>query len=297
MTNALFAQAKDQAAILLCEKGIDYSTADIGMMADAYCDASDSGDARAKNLYMSALMLRFWYVVGKLEAKSQSARVEREEFAEWLYESIEYACKYRAWRNPAKKVNARQAINQCIETIRLQKYYVFNHDKNKTNYLSSSLDAQIDMGESQSSRVLDALEDESESWAREKREGALSARGIVQRYVGKKKLIEAIILDTIAFADCQKEVRRKVEFEDSEGVKRQATAIDSEFWPYKCVQSLNELPDDYEDYFLRNYNAVPEEVEAAVEAIRKANNQKLYKYLRSCLAECKKDPKLAEEAF
>ena len=137
-------QSLKYAAILKQCKGIDYETANVNVLADGYCKAMDEGDEQNKNLFISALILRFWFVIKKLQDKSPGMGLEITDFFNWLYEAIEYACKYRAWQDPTKKVNAQQAINQCIETIRVQKYYDLNLQKNKVNQMTFSLDAEFD---------------------------------------------------------------------------------------------------------------------------------------------------------
>jgi hypothetical protein len=61
----------------------------------------------------------------------------------------------------------------------------------------------------------------------------------------------------------------------------------SEFWPYRAVQLLSNLPVDYAAYFKEHYSVFEHELEAAITAIRTANNQKLYRYLRQTLAGAK----------
>ena len=110
-----------------------YEQYSIDELADAYCDATDSNNETLKNIYISALILRFWYTIDKMyNANTVAPSLEHEDFFWWLYEAIEYACKYRGWRDPSKKLNAQQCINKCIETIKLQKYYNLRLDKNKT---------------------------------------------------------------------------------------------------------------------------------------------------------------------
>jgi hypothetical protein len=113
-----------------------YEQYSIDELADAYCDAVDNSNEALKNIYISALILRFWYTIDKMYKSNNVAPcLEYEDFFWWLYEAIEYACKYRGWRDPSKNLNAQQCINKCINTIKLQKYYNLRLDKNKTvNY-------------------------------------------------------------------------------------------------------------------------------------------------------------------
>ena len=59
------------------------------------------------------------------------------------------------------------------------------------------------------------------------------------------------------------------------------------FWPFRCVQILSNLPEDYAEYFHQHYKVVEKEFEAALNTIRAANNQKLYRYLAKTLSGAK----------
>jgi hypothetical protein len=282
--NIAFEQFKAAAKQLKAEEGVDYSEKGrdvIQLMLDRYCLAKDTDDEHRKNLYISGLMLRFWYVISKLQARSPIPGLEYNDFMGWLYEAIEYACKYRAWQDPTKRVNAQQAINQCIETIRVQKYYDLNLQKNKVNQMTFSLDAEFD--EDGESTLLDTLVDEDYETEREYNEGAEAAYALVQSCIDRKKIVEAIILDTIAFNDTQKVTKKVIKGVDFEGNPTKYTQTTSEFWSFRCVQILSNLPVDYASYFKKHYQVLEPELEAALAAIRAANNQKLYRYLAKTL--------------
>jgi hypothetical protein len=283
-----FNMFKSWAEVLLKEDGIDYTekgSAVIDTMATRYVEALDAGDNRTANKYIAGLMLRFWNNVGKLQMKGSGLNLTYDEYVSWLYEAIEYACKYRAWLNPAKNVNAQQAINQCIETIRRQHYYEFNLDKHRANYNSISIDTPLE-GDGNST-LGDTIADSLEGDDHEYLESDLAARSIVQSYITRKKLVEAIILDVIAFNDVEKVTKKVVEGKDPDGTSRKFTQVYKEFWPYRAVQILSTLPATYSDEFGKKYSCNPVEFDKALAAIRSANNQKLYKYLYSTLADAK----------
>lgn len=283
-----FSSFKSWAEVLKKEDGIDYSQKGnevIDLMATRYVEARDAKDDHKACKYIAGLMLRFWHKVSKMQAKGAGLNLTYDDYVSWLYESIEYACKYRAWLNPEKKVNAQQAINQCIETIRLQHYYEFNLDKHRANYNSISFDAPID--ESSSTTIGDTLSDEFTPEGHVARESSLATRSLIQTYINRKKLVEAIILDTIAFNDVNKVTKKVVKGVDAEGNPTKYTQVYSEFWPYRCVQILGNLPTDYEKYFAKAYKINPVEFSAALATVRAANNQKLYKYLDKTLNSAK----------
>jgi hypothetical protein len=106
---------------------------------------------------------------------------------------------------------------------------------------------------------------------------------MVQSCINKKKIVKAIILDTIAFNDVERETKTVIKGQDKDGNPTKETKIYKEFWPFRCVQILSTLPADYATYFKSHYHVLQPELEAALTAIRAANNQKLYRYLEKTL--------------
>jgi hypothetical protein len=256
-----------------------YEQYSIDELADAYCDAVDSDNEQLKNIYISALILRFWFNIDKMyRSNTVAPSLEYEDFFWWLYEAIEYACKYRGWQDPSKNLNAQQCINQCINTIKLQKYYDLRLDKKKAVNYCTSLDAPISDGENDKTlgEVLeseDALGDHSTD----------DAIMLVQSYINKNKIIEAILLDNIAFNDVQKHYKKTIKTTNAEGEDFRYVEHSSEFWPYKLVQIVSKLPTTYKNDFLQRYNISEEKLDSVLDVIDRANNQKLYKYLRLAL--------------
>lgn len=290
MSAESFNMFKSWAITLKEEDGVDYSekgSAVIDLMATRYVEAKDIGDERACNKYIAGLMMRFWNNVGKMLMKDGNLNLGYDEYVYWLYEAIEYACKYRAWLDPSKKVNAQQAINQCIETIRRQHYYGFNLDKHKANYNSMSLDAPVDSGSGDDAptTLLDLVAEElvDENYS----EASLNTRSLIQLYVDRSKIVEAIILDTIAFNDVEKLTKQTVKTVNTEGKVVKRTETYREFWPYRCVQLLGQLPANYAEYFTKHYSVSPKEFAIALEAVHNANNQKLYRYVERTLSSAK----------
>jgi hypothetical protein len=262
-----------------------YEVYSIDELADAYCDAVDTGQEQLKDIYISALILRFWYTIDKMyKANTVAPCLEYEDFFWWLYEAIEYACKYRGWRDPSKKLNAQQCINKCIDTIKLQKYYDLRLDKRKAVNYSVSLNTPVTgEGDADTSKTLeDIIESEDcidDCYADD------DAILLVQSYINRNKIIEAILLDNIAFNDVQKYFKKTIKSKNAEGETVRYTEHSSEFWPYKLVQIVSKLPATYKSYFMERYNISEEKLTAVLDVIDRANNQKLYRYLRQTLAE------------
>ena len=257
-----------------------YEQYSIDELADAYCDAVDSGDTVLKDIYISALILRFWYTIDKMyKANKVAPSLEHEDFFEWLYEAIEYACKYRGWRDPSKNLNAQQCINKCIDTIKLQKYYDLRLDKRKAVNHSCSMETPL--GDDSGKTIGDMLEAEEYVDDHSSDDAIL----LVQSYINRNKIIEAILLDNIAFNDVQKHAKKTIKVVNPDGETTKYVEHSSEFWPYRLIQIVSKLPDTYKNSFMNRYNISEEKLTAILEVIDKANNQKLYRYLDKTLAE------------
>jgi len=260
-----------------------YEQYTIDELADAYCDAVDTNNETLKDIYISALILRFWYTIDKMyKANTVAPCLDYEDFFEWLYEAIEYACKYRGWRDPSKNLNAQQCINKCIDTIKLQKYYDLRLDKRKAVNYCTSMDAPIGgEGDDASKTLGDILEDEDGGYDSSTDDVIM----LVQSYINRNKIIEAILIDNIAFNDVQKHFKKVVKSETVDGETFRYTEHSSEFWPYKLVQIVSKLPATYKKSFMKRYNISEEKLSAVLGVIDKSTNQKLYRYLESCLTE------------
>jgi hypothetical protein len=261
-----------------------YEQYSVDELADAYCDAADAGNETLKNIYVSALLLRFWYTIDKMyKSNTVAPCLEYEDFFEWLYEAIEYACKYRGWRDPSKKLNAQQCINKCIETMKLQKYYDLRLDKRKAVNYCTSMDAPIGGGDGDDAEktIADMLEDEDAIYDH----GTEAVISLIQSYINNNRIIEAILLDNIAFNDVQKHYKKTIKKVNDDGEIVRYTEHSTEFWPYKLVQIVSKLPATYKDSFMERYCISEDKLSTVLEVIDKANNQKLYKYLDKTLSE------------
>lgn len=261
-----------------------YENYSIDELANAYCNAVDTNNEALKNVYISALILRFWFNIDKMyKSNTVAPSLEREDFFWWLYEAIEYACKYRGWMDPTKNLNAQQCINKCIETIKLQKYYNLRLDKRKAVNYCCSMDDPVTSGDKSDSAltIADQLESE-ESYDDHSSDDVMM---LVQSYINRNKIIEAIIIDSIAFNDVQKHFKKTVKTTNHNGDTVRYTEHSSEFWPYKLVQIVSKLPDTYKTEFMSKYNISEEKLTAVMDALSKVNNQKIYRYLERCLSE------------
>lgn len=260
-----------------------YEQYSIDELADAYCEAVDTKNDVLKDVYISALILRFWYTIDKMyRSNSVAPSLEYEDFFWWLYEAIEYACKYRGWQDPTKNLNAQQCINKCIDTIKLQKYYDMRLDKRKVMNCCCSMDSPIGgEGDEAGKTIAETLE--AEEYVDD--HSTDNVVFLVQSYINRNKILEAILIDNIAFNDVQKYYKETIKGKNSAGEDIKYTSYSSEFWPYRLVQIVSKLPASYKSYFMNRYKISEDKLNAVLETVDKANNQKLYRYLEKTLAE------------
>lgn len=262
-----------------------YENYSIDELANAYCDAVDTNNQALKDIYISALILRFWYTIDKMyRANTVAPTLEREDFFEWLYEAIEYACKYRGWKDPGKKLNAQQCINKCIDTIKLQKYYDLRLDKRKAVNHCTSLDAPIGKsdGDDAARTLGDMLESEDHI---DDGEGEIDMLLLVQSYINRNKIIEAIVIDNIAFNDVNRHYKKTVKTKNSYGEDYKYTEHSSEFWRYRLVQIINGLSAEYKVSFASRYKISDSKLTACLEALHRMTNQKIYRSIDRTLSE------------
>lgn len=260
-----------------------YESYSIDELADAYCDAVDTNNETLKNIYISALILRFWSKIDKMyKSNTVAPCLEYEDFFWWLYEAIEYACKYRGWKDPTKKLNAQQCINKCIDTIKLQKYYDLRLDKKKTVNFCTSMDAPICGGDDEESKTLaDTLESDEVV----DDDSTENVRMLVQSYLNNNKIIEAIIIDAIAFNDVNRYYKKTIKTKNSSGEDYKYVEHSSEFWPFRLVQLISKLPSTYKKDFLTRYRISEEKFTAVLDTLDKSTNQKIYRYLDKTLTD------------
>ena len=261
-----------------------YEKYSIDELANAYCDAVDSNNETLKDIYVSALILRFWFNIDKMyRSNTVAPSLEREDFFWWLYEAIEYACKYRGWRDSTKSVNAQQCINKCIETIKLQKYYNLRLDKRKAANYCCSLEDPVNVGDKSDNAM--TIADQLEAEETYDDHSADDVMTLVQSYINRNKIIEAIIIDSIAFNDVNRHYKKTVKTKNCDGEDYKYVEHSSEFWAYQLVRILGKLPSNFKKDFMRRYNISEEKLTAVTDTLSKVNNQKIYRYVERCLSE------------
>ena len=269
----------------------DYQSMSIEELVAGYCQAFDEFNEDKKDQYMGALLLRFWGKINKLYIENQTLQLSHTDYADWIAMSIMMACapENRVWlKNP--KIKPETAINQTLATrFKAQAYYEANLDIKKANYQTVSLATPLGNGSSddEDATLMDILPDENSSL--DYVGGDVATKHIIQSYITKNKIVEAIIFDAIAYNDVEKITSETVKATDSSGNDIKYKRYYHEFKPSMLVKILGDLPEGFSEYFAKKYSVNQEMLDAAVSDIRKCNNTKLYKFLRKALADLKGD--------
>jgi hypothetical protein len=274
--------------LMICARQLSkpYEKYSIDELADAYCEAEDTNNSALQGVYFAALLLRFWYQIPKIYSELQAYRVEHTDCYDGVVDAICQACAAdnRKWQTT--NLSAEQVINQILRTrFKAAKIYEANLQKNAGRHLEVSIDAPVCGGDGDDSEmtVADTLEDENS----ELDINTDAVISLVQSYINRNKVIEAILIDNIAFNDVQKHYKKVVKAVNASGKTYRYTEHSSEFWPYKLIQTVNKLPDTYKIEFMTKYSISEEKLNAVLATIDQSNNQKLYKYLKHAIDDLK----------
>lgn len=254
-----------------------YEDADITDLADNFLAARAIDNQRNMGIYLSAIILRFWYKIDQMYQKVKTCGYDRNDCFDRLYDCIMTAMDYHAWQDPEKHTNAQACINQVLAG-RGVPAMVYEANLQKNTRASVSMDQTID---SENSTTVGDLIPDSKVIDED------PTSGYVQTLIKQDKIIEAIITDTIAYNDVFKHEKKTVKEVKENGEKYVYVDHKSQFWPFKVVQELNQINEKYINYFSDKYTVNIEKLKAAVEALEKANNQKKYKMISYSLVALK----------
>ncbi len=171
---------------------------DITYLADGFCDAVDNNDSVKQNQFISALFVRYWYMIPYIYEKAKGYGFEIEDMTSWLYEGFDKAFKTRGWKNKNMSVSkdekgAEKCINQCITSV-IQSHFKFMYtQKRRQSLVTYSLDAMLEGDFDAEHSPLMACSDESIQ--------NYSCDSLIEDYVKKGKLFDAVILNAICFDD------------------------------------------------------------------------------------------------
>ena len=111
-------------------------------------------DPKLADVYMSAIICRYWWVIGKYFNTSKNAVKDYTIFYDWLVRGVMKAIKNRKWKDPENKLytdknGPDKVVNRCLISQRLEWFQHSNKKVRRLNYNLESLDKlQEDLGDS-----------------------------------------------------------------------------------------------------------------------------------------------------
>jgi len=169
---------------------------DIQSLANSYVYYEKVQDRTMMESYISALMVRYWYMVPYVYEQSKSLKIERDDIVTWIYEAIVKAFKYKSWLDPTKDVSrepngAEKVINRCIDSVRQGYFQQSNRDSRKINYITHSIEDSIAMFGDSAEELY--VEDESTNY---------DIKDLILNKIKENKFISALVVDGICFNNC-----------------------------------------------------------------------------------------------
>lgn len=262
-------------------------------VANLYCDADENKDELKRSQYFAVLMCQYWYMVPHMYTINQGLvnllGLDYEDFLGWLDEALLLALKYRRWRNPefthlfANPRGAEIVINRSIFSVQKRWYKFYNEGKRRGDFFTYSLDESIEkFGDSAEGVATEGLLVEE------------GVRGIVQKYIDKDKLVEALILDGICYQDSYITKGNIIESteQNSLGHKITYTQTNYEFSSTKLVKHFFGINKQYINYFLDTYTVDKSKLINVVETLSKHKKTKLSLVIRNQLKALKNSKEL-----
>ena len=228
----------------------DYQSLTKTQLANGYCDADERGDINKRDQYYAALILRYWYKIGEFAESSEFMRQPKEDFLSWVAESLDIGLKYRRWRDPSDKLytdpnGPDKVFNRCFKSTRQRYFRYVNMDCRRASYLADSIDRQEDTFKDGADYIEDSEIIFNEVEEKQKTE---EIRDIIQHFIDKGDLVDAVILDCIAFGDST--TRKKNSH--------------TEFSQSKLTRILIRLNNNYTEDFIFNYDVDRDKIKEVV---------------------------------
>ena len=236
---------------------------DIQSLANTYCNAEEHANRDVMSSCISALFIRYWYMIPYLYNQSKSLKIEREDVISMLYEAFLKAFKNKKWLNVNDKLyndkhGAQKCIEKCIDSVRLTHYQLSNYDVRKINYITHSIDM-----------VQEVYGDSSEELLYEENfSDNLDVTLLIEKKLKEGKVLSAIIIDCICFQDSILKTNK-----------------------LSLTKLISNLDSDYYLYFVKTYKLNTHNVTDIIE-ISKMSRKKLMYNINKEIAQLGKDSSL-----
>lgn len=267
-------------------------------LANGYCHYDELEQTpynkSMKEHYFSALMCKYSYMITYMYSKRQSVlkRLDIEDYHDWVVESLLVGLKYRRWRDPKFKDlynnpnGAEVVFNRCFYSIEKKYYKYYNQDCRKLGFIALSLEDEIDSSKNENNEdsgkihLKDTIDEYNVT-----NEAPSICRDIVQYYLNKGKILEALIVDGIGYQSVFKKTKYNI-VEEIDG-KKTGVSRKEEFSPKELVNHLVNLDSYFMNYFNKTYSVNRDALANCIEKIETTKRNKLYSIIDNTLVEVK----------
>lgn len=228
-------------------------------LANRFCKAYDESNFAEMDTYFSTLLVQCWkQMTNFYNGVKVEGNIEYSDLPSIFNDRLLYACKYRAWQNPEKKLHAHQCINMCIATEKANVFGRSNWQCNKSNASAHRFNQEMFKLDDDEDDFFDRLPDEN-SAARSN--FGFTVKDIVNDYINSNQLDFAIILDAICYSvDCFQLDKKTHE---------------SRFMDSRIKKYLKNLNDYDVKEFCRKYHTSVEIIDKAMKRIAKYKSAEL----------------------
>lgn len=240
---------------------------DISKIANAYIKYEMQGNKDMMSSCLSALMIRYWYMIPFLYEQCKSLRIDIDDVVNMLYEALTKAFKYKGWIDATQPVSKEEnavekCIHQCISSVKAGAFQNSNKALRKLNYMTFSIEESVEI-----------FGDSSECLYAEDVDEYAGVRELVENKLKSKDILSALVIDGICFCNCF----------DKNG-----------FNMPKLVSIIKK--DDYISLFKDRYN-VDKSLSTKINNIQKSNRKVLKQLVDYAIDNLKKDKGLIYNAF
>lgn len=105
---------------------------------------ANKGNEHLQNAYLSAILYRYWNLIGKYYYQSVNCATPEECYG-WLVDSVSCCVNLAAWENPQSSIyndpnGPDKVINRCMKCARLTYYQFINRKKRRDDFGMLSVD-------------------------------------------------------------------------------------------------------------------------------------------------------------
>ena len=105
---------------------------------------SNKGNPLLQNAYLSAILYKYWNLIGKYYYQSANCATPEECYG-WLVDSVSCCVNLAAWENPESSIyrdpnGPDKVINRCMKCARLTYYQFINRKKRRDDFGLLSMD-------------------------------------------------------------------------------------------------------------------------------------------------------------